>query len=104
MLTLAALEQGFVTVAANLPEECQKLYRNVAGPNIVLDDPEFPHFSEAIRHSINTEGLLGNKLLVKKAGAHGEFKNTYLRITIGGSVVSDLPLPLSDRMLTSLEG
>lgn len=44
-LTLDDLESGIVTVIANLPAACQVLYKNVAGPKIVLDAPDFPEFS-----------------------------------------------------------
>jgi hypothetical protein len=90
-VTLDDLESGIVTVIANLPEACQVLYRNVAGPNIALDTPDFPDFSQAIERSVRTEGLVGHNLLIKKAKNHGggesNFLGTYLRITIGTNLV-----------------
>jgi hypothetical protein len=90
MITLSDLEDGVVTVVANLHPACQQLYRNVAGPSILLDSPDFPDFSKAIEHSVSTKGLLGNILLQKKADEFGkeDFSSTYLRITIGTNLVS----------------
>ncbi|KIJ51964.1 hypothetical protein M422DRAFT_223367 [Sphaerobolus stellatus SS14] len=83
-ITLDDLENGFATVFANLPEVCQTLYHNVAGPNILLDTPDFPDFSSAIEHSVNTEGCVAYNLLREKASKPGhDIVNTYLRITIG---------------------
>ena len=84
-ITLDQLAVGSVTVPANLSPECQRLYANVAGANIALDTPDFPDFSRAIERSVNTEGLLCQKLLKKKSGEFGEenYQTTYLRITLG---------------------
>jgi hypothetical protein len=84
-VTLDMMAAGTAMVPANLSPECQRLYGNIAGPNIALDTPEFPDFSKAIERSVNTEGLLCQKLLKKKASEFGkeEYKTTYLRITIG---------------------
>ncbi|KAI0273448.1 RmlC-like cupin domain-containing protein, partial [Gloeopeniophorella convolvens] len=93
-LTLDELASGVVTVPDNLPLECQKLYYNVAGPNIVLDTPDFPDFSAAIERSIHTPGLIGYELLKKKANHFGkeDFAGTYLRITLGRDL-GDSPGP-----------
>lgn len=107
-ITLTDLEKGIFTVKANLPEACQQLYDNVAGPNITLNDDEFPDFSAAIERSVNTEGLIGHNMLKKKSGEEdflGEWLasfrycftimavvlnafavGTYLRITLGKSL------------------
>ncbi|KAJ7776563.1 hypothetical protein DFH07DRAFT_936873 [Mycena maculata] len=83
-ITLDQLAVGSATVPANLSAECQRLYANVAGANILLDTPDFPEFSQAIECSVNTEGLLCQKLLKKKAKK--DYKNTYLRITLGANL------------------
>ncbi|KAJ6535363.1 RmlC-like cupin domain-containing protein [Mycena vulgaris] len=79
---------GSATVPANLSAECQCLYANVAGANILLDTPDFPDFSQAIERSVSTEGLLCQKLLKKKAGEFGKdaYMSTYLRITLGADL------------------
>ncbi|KAF2149947.1 hypothetical protein K461DRAFT_323454 [Myriangium duriaei CBS 260.36] len=85
-VTLIDLETGKLTTPANLPNACQILYGNVAGTEIVLDDPDFPDFSKAIQRSCITPGLWGyNKLEEKKnAGELGhDILGTYLRITLG---------------------
>lgn len=87
-ITLDLLATGSATVPANLSLECQRLYANVAGANILLDTPDFPDFSQAIERSVNTEGLICQTLLKKKAGEFGkeDYKSTYLRITLGADL------------------
>ena len=89
-ISLLDLEQGTYTIPANLPAACQILYGNIAGRDIVLDTPDFPEFSQAIKRSVTKKGLLGHKFLTSKAktSENGEFNaynflNTYLRITLG---------------------
>lgn len=83
-ISVSDLEANVRTAVGNLPAECQKLYANVAGGNIVLNTPDFPDFETAIQHSVNNEGFIGHNLLVKEATEHKmEFAGTYLRITIG---------------------
>lgn len=83
--TLAGLEMGKLTVIDNLPEKCQVLYGNVAGSNVTLNTPDFPDFSDAIEHSINTPGLICYEKLKDKASEFGkpDPKKTYLRVTLG---------------------
>lgn len=73
---------------ANLSAQCQRLYANVAGAKVLLDTPDFPDFSQAIERSVNTEGLMCQKLLKKKAGEFGkeDYMSTYLRITLGADL------------------
>ncbi|KAK7444773.1 hypothetical protein VKT23_015090 [Stygiomarasmius scandens] len=83
-VSLADLAGGQFTVPENLSVECQKLYHNVAGVDVVLDSPDFPDFSSAIEYSVNTPGAYGYQLLKSKQGELGDdFRGTYLRITIG---------------------
>ncbi|KAF2722171.1 hypothetical protein K431DRAFT_245419 [Polychaeton citri CBS 116435] len=85
-ITLTQLENGTYTVPANLPESCQRLYGNVAGKKILLDDDDFPDFSKAIERSCVTENCWAYQTLAKKAQEFGEKPNlecTYLRITLG---------------------
>lgn len=76
---------GRVTVPASLTPTCQKLYDNVAGKRFVLDTPDFPEFSAAIKASIADPAGWCHQLLARKAGEFGEpdIKKTYLRITLG---------------------
>lgn len=84
-LTLDHLARNLVTVPGNLPSECQKLYSNVAGINIRLDDDDFLDFSTAIQHSVSTPGCVGYELCAAKAKNAGSsnLSGTYLRITLG---------------------
>lgn len=88
-VSLLNLDEDNKTVVQNLSEECQDLYANVSGDNIQLNTPDFPDFSEAIDHSIRTEGAVCNMMLASKVSefSEGATKNdaneTYLRITLG---------------------
>jgi hypothetical protein len=75
-------------VPSNLSTECQRLYGNIAGASITLDTEDFRDFSKAIERSVNTEGLLCQRLLKSKAGEFGKenYKTTYLRITLGADL------------------
>ena len=88
-VSLLQLEKNNYTIFANLPEACQVLYHNVAGPEITLEAEDFP-FAAAIQRSVSTEGLWGYETLMKKATEFGERdeKGTYLRITLGTNQVS----------------
>ena len=59
----------------------------IAGKKFVLDTPDFPDFSRAIQHSIDTPGLWCYETLQKKATEFNPDKptplETYLRITLG---------------------
>ncbi|KAJ4472344.1 hypothetical protein J3R30DRAFT_1073203 [Lentinula aciculospora] len=109
-ISMNDLESNDYTVVANLPVECQKLYANVAGPNIVLNTPDFPAFGRAIERSVNTEGCLGYSLLMRKAGEFSkkgkiqggggrgkdekpDLTQTYLRITLGSHMVNSPGIP-----------
>ncbi|KAK5077324.1 hypothetical protein LTR64_005193 [Lithohypha guttulata] len=85
-ITLSDIENGFFTAPINLPDACQKLYGNIAGAKIVLNDDDFPNFSDAIQHSCITPGCWAFEKLQEKANA-GELGHdlagTYLRITLG---------------------
>ncbi|KAJ3840880.1 hypothetical protein F5878DRAFT_611855 [Lentinula raphanica] len=85
----------------------QKLYANVAGPNIILNTPDFPAFGRAIERSVSTEGCLGYSLLMRKAGEFSkkgklqgvgteekpDLSQTYLRITLGSHMVNSPGIP-----------
>ncbi|KAH6623589.1 RmlC-like cupin domain-containing protein [Chaetomium tenue] len=64
-LTLLQLENGLVTVPANLPDACKVLYGNVAGENITLNDSSFPDFTRAIELSCK-DGWCYKELQKKK--------------------------------------
>jgi hypothetical protein len=84
-LTMEDIARGRVTSAANLSPTCQQLYRNVAGARFVLDTPDFPEFSQAIKASIADPKGWCAKTLKDKSREFGEEnpKATYLRITLG---------------------
>lgn len=90
-ISLLQLEKNDFTIAANLPQACQVLYHNVAGPNITLEAEDFP-FAAAIQRSVSTPGHWGYETLKKKAGEFGkpDRKGTYLRITLGTNQVRQL--------------
>jgi hypothetical protein len=86
-ITMEDIAYGRVTVPASLTATCQKLYDNVAGARFVLDTPDFPEFSAAIRASILDKEGWCSKKLEEKADEFGEHKPkmTYLRITLGAN-------------------
>ncbi|KIK52331.1 hypothetical protein GYMLUDRAFT_77852 [Collybiopsis luxurians FD-317 M1] len=99
-MSLDDLASGQFTVPENLPDECQKLYHNIAGPAFTLDTPDFPDFSSAIEYSVNTQGAYGYNLLESKHQTKpGEKKlssdprGTYLRITIGDNLGDSPGIP-----------
>jgi hypothetical protein len=72
---------------ANLSLVSQILYNCISGKNFVLNDKNFPEFSQAIEYSIKTEGCWCNTRLKEKASEFSKDKpnilETYLRITLG---------------------
>lgn len=76
-LTLEMLANNSATVAADLPNACQRLYANVSGVGVNLHPADFPEFAQAIQYSIVTPGALCNKKLQEKDPIFG-----YLRVTI----------------------
>lgn len=54
-LTMVDVAANSAMPKATLPTVGQRLYDIVAGENFVLDTPDFPHFSDAIKRSIETE-------------------------------------------------
>lgn len=84
-ITMEDIAYGRVTVPAGLTPTCQKLYDNVAGKRFVLDTPDFPEFSAAIKASILDKDGWCAKVLEKKANEFGKYdpEMTYLRITLG---------------------
>jgi hypothetical protein len=84
-ITMEDIARGRVTSAANLTPTCQQLYRNVSGAAFVLDTPDFPDFSKAIKASIADPKGWCALTLKAKAGEFGDenLDATYLRITLG---------------------
>ena len=72
---------------ANLSIVSQILYKCISGKNFILNDKDFPQFSEAIEYSIKTEGCWCNTRLKEKASEFSKdtpnILETYLRITLG---------------------
>ncbi|KAJ5525311.1 hypothetical protein N7494_011961 [Penicillium frequentans] len=83
-VSLRQLDLAAVTIWANLPEACRKLYHNIAGPKIALE-AEFKELADTIHESVMTEGRFAYKLLRKKCKTPQDWPNTYLRITIGSA-------------------
>ena len=84
MLDIASMEYLH---SSNLSSTAQKLYNCISGKKFVLDDENFPDFSDAIEYSINTPGCwCYEKLLSKSTEFNPDKPNiyeTYLRITLG---------------------
>lgn len=102
-VTLLDLEKGTYIAPADLPEACRSLYENVAGTKIVLNDENFPQFTDAIQRSCITKGCWAYKALREKAEKNGsDLDRTYLRITLGYNLVRYLRLQsafvLSERL------
>ncbi|HEY0149789.1 MAG TPA: cysteine dioxygenase family protein [Allosphingosinicella sp.] len=84
-ITMDDIATGELTVPASLTPTCQKLYDNVAGKSFILDTPDFPEFSEAIKASILDPDGWCAQTLKRKADEFGTHDPTmtYLRITLG---------------------
>ncbi|KAK6353077.1 hypothetical protein TWF696_005067 [Orbilia brochopaga] len=94
LVSLRDLDLARVTTWANLPEACQKLYHNIVGKNIVLQDTSEFDFAAAIHHSVTTPGCWGySKLLEKCHNDTNRFQYTYLRITIGSNLGNSPGIP-----------
>ena len=72
---------------ANMSPVCQQLYDCISGRRFVLDTPDFPDFTRAIQHSIDTKGLWCYETLQRKSTEFNpnqpNILETYLRITLG---------------------
>jgi hypothetical protein len=86
-VTMEMLSQNDFMLVSNLPLTSQKLYYSISGSKIVIDDNDFPQFSQAIEHSIRTPGLWCYEKLKAKSTEFNKDKpneyETYLRITLG---------------------
>ena len=86
-LTMTDIAKNTYMPKANLSIICQKLYDCISGKNFVLNDTDFPDFSNAIEYSIATPGLWCNTTLLNKSKEFSKDKpnilETYLRITLG---------------------
>ena len=85
-LTMSDIASGKFLPKANLSSIAQKLYDCITGKKFLLNDAEFPHFSDAIKQSIeNPNGWCYKKLLEKAREFSKEPRplETYLRITLG---------------------
>ena len=85
VITMDDIAEGKLTVPASLTPTCQKLYDNVAGRSFILDTPDFPEFSQAIKASILSSDGWCAQTLKRKADEFGtnDPHMTYLRITLG---------------------
>jgi quercetin dioxygenase-like cupin family protein len=86
-LTMSDIASSKYLPKANLSPVSQRLYDCISGARFVLDDLDFPDFSQAIEHSIVTPGLWCNTTLQNKSREFDPNKpnllETYLRITLG---------------------
>jgi hypothetical protein len=86
-LTMMDIAKMTYMPKSNLATIGQKLYDCISGKKFVLDDVDFPDFSEAIEYSIATEGCWCNTKLKQKSTEFNKDKpninETYLRITLG---------------------
>jgi uncharacterized RmlC-like cupin family protein len=86
-LSMLDIAKGVYLPKANLSLTSQKLYDCISGQRFVLDDDDFPHFSDAIEQSIATPGLWCFEKLRSKSREfnpdHPNLLETYLRITLG---------------------
>ena len=85
-ITMNDIASGAFLPKANLSTMAQKLYDAIAGKRFILDDPNFPDFSKAIEHSIQTPGCWCYQRLLEKANEFSKEPRpleTYLRITLG---------------------
>lgn len=85
-LTMDDIAAGNYMPKSNLSVVSQKMYHCIAGEKFVLDNDDFPEFSQAIERSILTPGCWCHEMLLKKATEFNPDKpnvaETYLRITL----------------------
>lgn len=88
-LTMMDIAEMRYMPKSNLSTMSQKLYDCISGKKFILDDTDFPNFSEAIEYSIATEDCWCNTMLKKKSTEFNKdipnIKETYLRITLGSN-------------------
>jgi hypothetical protein len=86
-LTMDDIASGKFMPKSNLSIMSQKLYDCISGEKFVLDNDDFPDFTQAIEYSIlNPNGWCYKKLQEKSTEFNKEKPNileTYLRITLG---------------------
>ena len=86
-LSMIDIAKGAYMPKSNLSIVAQKLYDCISGKNFILNDADFPDFSDAIEYSIKTKGLWCNTTLNNKSREFNKDKpnllETYLRITLG---------------------
>lgn len=86
-LTMDDIASQIYMPLENLSFVSQKLYNSIGGKKFILDDKDFPDFSNAIEYSIATEGCWCNTKLKEKATDFNPRRpnilETYLRITMG---------------------
>jgi hypothetical protein len=86
-ISMLDIASGSYLPSSNLSSTAQKLYNCISGTKFVLDDDDFPNFSEAIKYNIITPGCwCYEKLLSKSTEFNPDKPNileTYLRITLG---------------------
>jgi len=88
-LSMDDIAKGTFMPKANLSIVAQKLYDCIAGKKFVLNNKDFPEFTQAIEHSIATPGCWCYERLKEKSTEFNKDKpnilETYLRITLGSN-------------------
>jgi hypothetical protein len=85
-LTMKHIAEYSFLPKSHLSIVAQQLYDCISGKKFVLDDDDFPYFSQAIEYSIITPGLWCYERLKEKSGEFDKenpnILETYLRITL----------------------
>jgi hypothetical protein len=81
-LTMNDVARGTYMPSANLDTINQKLYGCISGKSFILNDQDFPEFSQAIEYNLATPGCWGHEKIKSKSSDFGNPLETYLRITL----------------------
>ena len=92
--TLTELDKNVSVKVNHLSKEIQELYADIV--DIELDTSDFPDFSDAINHSLVTEGALCYEKLKEKSGEFGadNLQQTYIRISLNVNKADSPGTPL----------
>lgn len=86
-LSMHDIASGKFLPKSNLATTSEKLYNCISGKNFILDNTDFPDFSNAIEYSLATPGKWCHKKIKDKSREFNKDKpnilETYLRITLG---------------------
>jgi hypothetical protein len=86
-LSMHHIASGKFLPKSNLATTSEKLYNCISGKNFILDNTDFPDFSNAIEYSLATPGKWCHEKIKDKSTEFNKDKpnilETYLRITLG---------------------